>query len=274
MNEGLCGGKIYSLHSYHCACAVAGPQTSPQGVTQRTSLHLVVCMHVIAGARLQAPKSSLRVSTMHLPSRDFIPRTFSLPHSIDCVGQFKMPPIRSKKRTASESLANDNSGTPASKKTGREGTLKTNHHQPACRSGIRAQQVPGALQGSDVLKRTLQSHLVQLRSTTSQDVSADPTLTQLERQNETINALRLLGQHKRHGIFINFPPHRPVVSLPAKVECTVNGLFTRKAISGRQWKCEVEEFTASKTKFGCAIYWPVDESTNERRWSGATLLSE
>jgi len=53
----------------------------------------------------------------------------------------------------------------------------------------------------------------------------------------------------------------------------VNKMFTGKASTGRQWKCEVEHHTNVKTNLGCAIYWLVDEATNERRWFGATFLS-
>jgi len=84
-----------------------------------------------------------------------------------------------------------------------------------------------------MLTRTFPSHPTQLWSEIAQDVSADSTLTQLERQNEIIEAIRRIGQHERHGISINIRPHHPVVSLQADVECTVNKLFTGKAIAGR-----------------------------------------
>jgi hypothetical protein len=97
-------------------------------------------------------------------------------------------------------------------------------------------------------------------------------LKQLERQNEMIEALRLIEHNERNGILTTCGPHRSVVALPPKAEYTVNTLFTGEAIAGRHWKCEVERHTNTKTNLGCAIYWLVDEST-ERRWFGATLLS-
>jgi len=124
-----------------------------------------------------------------------------------------------------------------------------------------------------VLTSTLLSHPVQLRSTTSQDISADLILTQIERENETVQALRLIGHHERNGIRTTFAPHSPIVPIPLEAEYTVNKSFTGKAITGRHWKCEVEQYANTRTNFGCAIYWLVDKATDERRWFGATFLS-
>jgi hypothetical protein len=202
---------------------------------------------------------------------------FSSTHNSNSIDQPNMSPKRGKKRAASECPTSDDSGVPEPKKTTCQREMRMCRHMPAPApapaSGIRAQQVPCVLRGSDVLTRTLLSHSTQLRSTTRQGVSVDSTLRQLDRQNEIIEALRLVEHHERNGILTTCGPHRPVVTLPPEAEYKVNTLFAGKAIAGRHWKCEVERHTNTKTNFGCAIYWLVDESTNERRWFGATSLS-
>jgi hypothetical protein len=187
-----------------------------------------------------------------------------------------MPPKRNKKRAASNGPTHDDSGAPAPKQTTRQHEMKTNGHASAPASGTRAQQVPCVPRGMYVTMRTLVSHPTQLRSTSLQEVSADSTLTQLECQKEMIETLQLFDLQKRHGIRTNIGPHspdRPAVKLPAGAENTINNLFAGEAIVGRHWKCDIEKHTDTKTSHGCAIYWLVDESRNERRWFGATLLS-
>jgi hypothetical protein len=251
------------------------PCTSPQSVTTVGRLHASFAtssLQLLASLQVPFPKDF----EAHAASRDFIALTSSSIHNSNNIGQPKMPSKRGKKRAASKCLTSDDSGVPAPKKTNCQREMRMCRHKPAPApapaSGIRAQQVPCVLRGSDVLTRTLLSHSIQLRSTTCQGVSVDPTLKQLERQNEMIEALRLIEHNERNGILTTCGPHRSVVALPPKAEYTVNTLFTGEAIAGRHWKCEVERHTNTKTNLGCAIYWLVDEST-ERRWFGATLLS-
>jgi hypothetical protein len=151
--------------------------------------------------------------------------------------------------------------------------MRAYRQTPTPASGIRAQQTSDILRGSEALTRSLLSHSIQLRSTTSRDISADSILTELTRQCEMVRALRLVGYHERNGILTTCGAHRSVVPLSEEAENTVNGLFTGKPIAGRHWMCEVEQHKNTKTNLGCAIYWLVDESTNERRWFGATFLS-
>lgn len=191
------------------------------------------------------------------------------------ISQPKMPPKRGMKRPAPENHTGHDSSVLAPEQTTRQRETVTHRHAPAPKSGIRAQQVPDFRRGRVVWMRTLQSHLTQLRSTTAQDVFADSTLTQLERQNRVITALRLIEQHRRNGTRTSFGSHhhRPVVSLPAGAEHTIDRLFTGPTIAGSRWSCKVEHYMNTKTNFGCAIYWLIDKSANERRWFGSTLLS-
>ena len=104
--------------------------------------------------------------------------------------------------------------------------------------------------GSGISKRTLSGQSSSERMNTHQEVFADRSLAHLNSLLKLISALSMRvtrGPTSAQSGSVRDPAQTaPKTAPPLTAERLVDELFAGHAIPGRNWRCEIEEFTAPK----------------------------
>ena len=141
-------------------------------------------------------------------------------------------------------------------------------------------------QGSGISKRTMSNQSSSDKFEAADQVYADSVLAQLRAQEKQIKKLNVTTIREvgntRPARAQTTPQDAPETAPPSAPPYLVDQLFSGPAVSGREWTCEMEEYTASNPSLAKkwrpkprVLFWLVDGTgkSEEKRLFGHALIS-